>query len=68
MESEANASPEDVEKQVKLFKELVVSGAERAVVSRWETAMLAVSASSKHDAHLADRAGTLYNRNRSRHC
>ncbi|KAI5453245.1 i-AAA protease yme1 [Naganishia albida] len=41
MESDANASPEDVEKQVKLFKELVVSGAERAVVSRWETAMLA---------------------------
>jgi hypothetical protein len=43
LESEANASPEDVEKQVKLFKELVVSGAERAVVSRWETAMQSVS-------------------------
>lgn len=43
LESEANASPEDVDKQVKLFKELVVSGAERAVVSRWETAVQSVS-------------------------
>jgi hypothetical protein len=43
LESEANASPEDVEKQIKLFRELVVSGAERAVVSRWETAVQSVS-------------------------
>lgn len=43
LESDANASPDDVEKQVKLFKELVVSGAERAVVSRWETAIQSVS-------------------------
>ncbi|KAJ9107948.1 hypothetical protein QFC19_002691 [Naganishia cerealis] len=39
LESEANAAPEDVEKQLKLFKELVVSGAERAVVTRWEAAV-----------------------------
>jgi hypothetical protein len=43
LESEANASPDDVEKQIKLFRELVVSGAERAVVSRWETAVQSVS-------------------------
>lgn len=43
LESEANASPEDVDKQVQLFKELVVSGAERAVVSRWEAAVQSVS-------------------------
>lgn len=43
LESEANASPEDVDKQIKLFRELVVSGAERAVVSRWETAVQTVS-------------------------
>lgn len=43
LESDANADPADVAKQLNLYNELVASGAERAVVARWELAEQEVS-------------------------
>jgi hypothetical protein len=77
LESEANAAPEDVEKQLALFKELVVSGAERAVVTRWETAVQSVSRTflrrgdstqDVKDIVLMAPCSLYFDRTRNRHC
>lgn len=43
LESDANANPSDVAKQLSLYNELVESGAERGVIARWELAEQDVS-------------------------
>ena len=42
LESDANASPENTERQVELFKALLDAGAEQGVIARWEDALRAV--------------------------
>ncbi|KAG7532272.1 hypothetical protein FFLO_03667 [Filobasidium floriforme] len=41
LESNANASPEDTEQQIELFKALLDGGAEQGVIARWEGALRA---------------------------
>lgn len=43
LESDANASPDDLDRQVELFKVLLDGGAENAVVARWNEAVKEVS-------------------------
>lgn len=43
LESEANADPKNVAKQLALYQELILNGAEKAVVTRWELAEEEVS-------------------------
>jgi hypothetical protein len=42
LESDANASPENTERQIELFKALLDGGAEQGVIARWEGALRAV--------------------------
>jgi hypothetical protein len=43
LESDANASPDDSERQIELFQALLDGGAEQAVLPRWDAGLEAVS-------------------------
>jgi len=52
LESDANAEPEDSDRQLELFKALLDGGAEQGIVARWELALRAVSCALAQAASL----------------